>query len=253
MHCQNCGNKLEEVVNFCTSCGAKVNVSVPNNVRRIRPRKMKRDRSFLESRKTTKVLTILLFSLIVFALIYYLWSETEYLNSIKTTISSAIETVENKQEENDESISTGIDYKPRTVEEAVLDSYISDEDMDDFAKEYRPAAINGMITDMVSYKVISEYDNYVILEITAPDMKAILKNIASSDATFDDVAEEMTRIEDFVTQALMSDNLQFVTNIVEVEFVEHNDYFEIIPNDEYVNAVYGGMISYYNELTAMEE
>ncbi|MBQ7035493.1 MAG: hypothetical protein IJN34_07125 [Clostridia bacterium] len=138
--------------------------------------------------------------------------------------------------------------KLAAIEEAVKVSFTSEEEpQDDSEQTYTPAVIEKAITDKVSYTVISCENDKVILQITAPDMKKLLLEIAETIDSSLPSDQAIRKIEAEVDQALKNGNYSMVTTPVMVDVQKVDGNWEIVPNEDFVNAIYGNMLSLYTE------
>lgn len=134
------------------------------------------------------------------------------------------------------------------VEEAVSSNLEISDEIKSAAEINDGAKIRLNLSENTTAEVIEIDGNTARLSITAPDMKKILSQILSEDAVFDDEEKELDRIKDYVAKKLASGNFETLTKEVTVEIETDGDGFRIIENDEYYDAVYGGMLSYYDEI-----
>lgn len=95
------------------------------------------------------------------------------------------------------------------------------------------------IIDRVRYTVVKQTDNQVTLEITAPDMEAILGEADKNGASVQDILD-----------VLKSDDLPTKTTELTVDLDENGKMTEPW---EFVDAMYGGLITYLNRYVQESE
>lgn len=96
------------------------------------------------------------------------------------------------------------------------------------------------IIERVKYTVLEQADTQVTLEIAAPDMTAILDEAVQSDGTAQGILD-----------ALRSDNYPTKTTTLTVELDENG---KMIESREFVDAMYGGLLTYLDRFVLeMEE
>lgn len=141
--------------------------------------------------------------------------------------------------------------KKENVENAVIEQIKVSEDVKDAAEINTGANIRLSLSENTEAKVLEINGDKAIIEITAPDMKALLQNVLSSDAVFENNAEELARIEEYVKDKLDKGEFTLITKKVTVDILKDKGNVTIVENDDYYDALLGGMLSYYDEI--MEE
>lgn len=132
---------------------------------------------------------------------------------------------------------------------AVENSYKVSTGERSYAEQYPTLLTNLLITDNVSYKIVKTGNTNMTVSITAPNMKDIMDGVVSETATFDDNSEETKRIQSYVINRLKDKDFKTVTNTVKVKIEREKDgQISIVPTEEYLDAVYGGLYSYYNSV-----
>lgn len=99
-------------------------------------------------------------------------------------------------------------------------------------------------------KEVEKTDEYVTVEITAPNLNAILDDIM---VEFDEELSQLKNEEDIkeylqkkVTEVLESEKFETITKNVKVEqFIDEDGNLKIVENNEYVDAIHGGLTDLY--------
>lgn len=139
--------------------------------------------------------------------------------------------------------------KKDSYKDLVESSYKVSDEKRQYAEQSPAAFANLLITDTVSYEIVKAGKNDITLDITAPDMKDIMDGIVSESTVVTDSAEETSRIQAYVINRLKSKDYKTVTNTVTVKIENDKDGNScIIPTEEYLDAIYGGLYSYYNAI-----
>jgi len=138
--------------------------------------------------------------------------------------------------------------KKEDVDLALFDSYQKTESEKSLSSDYVPAVIENMITDRVSYEIMDISDDTITLEIAAPNMSEVFRNTTFSDKEVADGVAEYMLIESYVKDTLERNYYSAITNQVTLTIQEMDGNVRIIPTEEYMDAVYGGMVSYYKQI-----
>ena len=99
-------------------------------------------------------------------------------------------------------------------------------------------------------KEVEKTDEYVTVEITAPNLNAILDDIM---VEFDEELSQLKDEEDIkeylqkkVAEVLESKEFETITENVKVEqFIDENGNLKIVENNEYIEAIHGGLLDLY--------
>ena len=98
-------------------------------------------------------------------------------------------------------------------------------------------------------KEIEKTDEYVTVEITAPNLNIILDDImVKFEDELSKISEEDIQnfLQEKVTEVLESKEFETITENVKVEqFIDENGNLKIVENDEYIEAIHGGLLDLY--------
>lgn len=98
-------------------------------------------------------------------------------------------------------------------------------------------------------KEVEKTDEYVTVEITAPNLNAILDDImVEFEDELSKISEEDIQnfLQEKVTEVLESKEFETITENVKVEqFIDENGNLKIVENNEYIEAIHGGLLDLY--------
>lgn len=112
--------------------------------------------------------------------------------------------------------------------------------------------IADIILDNTTVKLIKADKEKCTLEITSPDCGLICQRIMDSSNNWDrsDFIASKTYFLQTLKSELESRTFEYLTSNIELEVVKNGNRYEIIETEEYMDAMYGGLLSYYNELSS---
>ncbi len=134
-----------------------------------------------------------------------------------------------------------VEKLPATVEECLANLYITDiEDMDDMG-----ATLEAAIVSCGSYEIISQTNENCEIKVIAPNVKKLLVEVVEE---FGNEPENVEKIEKAVIGRLLKDDFDTVSTVVTVGVDYSRGYMRLVYTEEFANAMYGGLLEYYNEL-----
>lgn len=146
---------------------------------------------------------------------------------------------------------TGCNQKEKVqLEKAAEKTFEVTEEVREQAEENRSAEMALLISEQVSVKTLKISKNIAILEVTYPDVGTSLENLCNSANELEQ-GEEIEYIESAIYEEIKNGKVPLLTKEIEVEITYKDGEVSIVQNDEYNDAISGGLISYFNK--AMEE
>jgi len=139
----------------------------------------------------------------------------------------------------------------KEVTDKVVDTVKNNEYLNELAQGLYEEVMVGLYgKENLEIKEVETTDDYVKLEITAPNLKTIF------DDVFEEYEEELSLIkgekeiteflQEKINEILEENEFETVTNEVEVEqTTDENGNVEIIENQEYIDAISGGLSDLY--------
>ena len=112
------------------------------------------------------------------------------------------------------------------------------------------ALIGSLVIENATYSILSSDETKIELEVTAPDMRTLFSYLLDFDADMTDPHAEYDRIAANIIASLER-GAPTVTNIVVVGIEQIDGQPSLIMCDEFLDAMYGGMISFFHELMEM--
>ena len=110
--------------------------------------------------------------------------------------------------------------------------------------------ITNMIMNYNTINVIDANNNNCTLEIIYPNVAQICKKIMASSENWDrsNFLASKTYFLDTLKNQLESQNFEYLSQDIELKVVKNGDKYEFIETEEYMDAIYGGLLTFYNEL-----
>lgn len=116
------------------------------------------------------------------------------------------------------------------------------------AEDYEPAAINLMIHNLTTVEILKSNKKSASLKITAPNMYELMNSLYADDDWINKQDELYSGLEKTVKEKLESGQFTYVTKTVEVNIIETDGEKAIEDNFEYMDAMYGGLYTFYREI-----
>ena len=143
------------------------------------------------------------------------------------------------------------------VDSMKLSEYDTDEDAD--YERYMSTLFDRLDYKIVSSEEVDDETVNVVVEITAVDMKVVLKDYVSEalkyafSNTLEDpqpTEEEMQqKMEDLFIASATKEGLDTVTSVVTIKVVNDDGNWRIVSDDPLVDALFGGLISAIEEIS----
>ncbi|NLC19273.1 MAG: hypothetical protein GX757_08675 [Clostridiales bacterium] len=140
-----------------------------------------------------------------------------------------------------------------------IENYIKDQlsvnttnEDDIYIKEkFNSDELNELILTRTQIHIVKISDLSCVLAVTSPDCAYICKSILKSSDKWDksDFNASKAYVMELFRQELESPSCPIVTNEIELKIVKNHDRYEIEESEAYFDALYGGLISYYKELS----
>ena len=130
----------------------------------------------------------------------------------------------------------------------VIEQYtVPSEDLVEYAEVSDMAAIQVKCCELRSIDVVSKTDKTITLSIKAPDLRPFFIDVINTDREITDYAAEMEALDKKVKQLLYDGDVQYVESEVTVNYsVAADGSAQIEENDEFYDAIYGGLFSLIN-------
>ena len=139
----------------------------------------------------------------------------------------------------------------KEVTNKVVDTVKNNEYLNELAQGLYEEVMVGLYgKENLEIKEIETTDDYIKLEITAPNLKTIFEDV------FEEYEEELSLIkgekeiteflQEKINEVLEENKFETVTNEVQVEqTTDENGDVEIVENEEYIEAISGGLSDLY--------
>jgi len=115
--------------------------------------------------------------------------------------------------------------------------------------------ITELIFNCTQIQIIKSDKQTCVLSVTSPDCAMIFNSILESSDEWDktDFASSKAYVLERFRKELKDPSLPVMARRVELEVVKNGGQYEIVETEEFLDALYGGLISYYNELSEKVE
>lgn len=122
---------------------------------------------------------------------------------------------------------------------------------DEIKSETLSHEVNDIILSLVKVEVLGFNKKKCILRVTSPDCALIYDNILNNlnEWANNDFVASKNYIFNKLIGELKSKSLVYVATEVELEVVKNGDRYEVVETEEYLDALYGGLYTYYKYLS----
>ena len=108
--------------------------------------------------------------------------------------------------------------------------------------------LDDLIISHVTCNVLQVGESSCRIEISAPDMRSLFESVIDLNKNVSDPAQERKDMESTIEGALEKGDFILRTVIVDVQYKKHGGEIEIVENEDLADAIYGGLLSFVNEM-----
>lgn len=124
-----------------------------------------------------------------------------------------------------------------------------------FLPDMKSKTASDEITELIFSRTqvqLVKYDGKTCtLSIISPDCASLYDKILESPEELDrtDFVSAKAFVLERFRQELESESIPFITRKVELEVIKTDGKYELVETEEYIDALYGGLITYFRDLT----